>query len=678
MKGKIALISYASITNDLLVNQLQGIFGDTSQVTGILYESLKNIIKLDFNVVVCTDNRMVQDIMKITKDDIPIIITKRTIRLDNLLEVLSIEAGSEVSVISNIIKEAEITIKLLKQMGISHIKLIPYVHGTKLNIRDTVITTGEDLVPKGVENAICIGEKYIDISTIIEIFISLNMPISKLELITKSYNEKIFRYNSYNRNMNSILQSIFEALGEGIAFINKQNKIIFCNRKFSGIVEVSHNKIIKKDYRKVLTKDKIIDLLSNRKNENNKIVDFKRKKLMVNKKIIHENNKELGFILGIQDITHIQNLENIVRKELLSKGFNAKYTFEDVIGKSNIIKEKIKTAKKIARSDFTVLIQGENGTGKEIFAQAIHNESIRKEGAFVAVNLASLSDDLALSELFGYEEGAFTGATKGGKKGLFEIAHNGTIFLDEIGDASLRIQQRLLRVLQEKEIMPVGSRKIIPIDVRIIAATNRNLKKMMDDGKFRKDLYYRLDVLPLSLPALKDRKEDIKYLVQYFFMKLNSEKLINEEVIEILEDYSWPGNIRELENLVNFLECISESENIRIMDLPKKFLVNNKVNEEYQLIIDDLESKNILDQCIFVLEQLKHAYFNNIKLGRNKLKALLDQKDIHITGDQVRQRLVLLKNYKLIIPGTTRQGSIITQKGRKFLLYFYKNDRKTI
>jgi transcriptional regulator with PAS, ATPase and Fis domain len=677
MKGEIALISYDPLTNDLLVQQLKDIFGYTNKVIGVLYGNLENVNELKSKVIVCTDNSMVKDILKKIKGNTPIIVAKRTIRLGNLLEVLSLKPGSEVSVISNFIREAKVTINLLKQMGIFHLDLIPYVQGSGLDIKDTVITTGEDLVPEGVENVVCIGEKYIDISTIIEIFINLNMPIEKLGLITKSYNEKIFRYNSYNRNMNSILLSIFETISEGLAFVNSEDTITFCNRDFSEIVKCDHNKIINKDFRKVFGEGNIIDLLEIKKEQHNEIIDYKGKKMMINSKIINEDNKGLGFILGIQDITHIQKLENIVRKKLLSKGFNAKYTFDDVIGKSDIILNKIKIANRIAKSDFTVLIQGANGTGKEIFAQAIHNESRRKRGPFVAVNLASLADDLALSELFGYEEGAFTGAIKGGKKGLFEIAHGGTIFLDEIGDASLKIQQRLLRVIQEKEIMPVGSRKIIPIDVRIIVATNRNLIRMVNEGKFREDLYYRLDVLSLSLPQLRERKEDIKDLIQYFFKKMNGHKEIDREVIEILEDYSWPGNIRELENLVSYLECISESSVIKKMDLPKKLLkTKENIGEEYQLIIDDLKSKNVLNQCILILDQLKYAYFNNMKIGRNRLRDLLNEKNIYITDDQIRQRLILLKNYGLIVSGTTRQGSIITEKGRKLLMHLHKNDER--
>lgn len=206
---------------------------------------------------------------------------------------------------------------------------------------------------------------------------------------------------------------------------------------------------------------------------------------------------------------------------------------------------------------------GESGTGKELLAQAIHNESARRWEPFVGANFAAISETLLERELFGYEEGAFTGARKGGHVGLFERAHNGTVFLDEIGDASGIIQNRLLRVLQEREIMKVGGNRVIPIDIRVIAATNRNLEQMVRDGEFRTDLFYRLNVLPLFIPPLRDRKEDIVLLISRFIKKICHELkrplfTISREAQQQMLDYHWPGNIRELENAIEYLAHIAE------------------------------------------------------------------------------------------------------------------------
>jgi transcriptional regulator with PAS, ATPase and Fis domain len=242
----------------------------------------------------------------------------------------------------------------------------------------------------------------------------------------------------------------------------------------------------------------------------------------------------------------------------------------DIIGESRALKRSKMLARKYAAVDATVLITGESGTGKEMFAQSIHNLSGRKNGPFVAVNCATIPENLLESELFGYEEGAFTGARKNGKAGLFTIAHRGTIFLDEITEISFILQARLLRVIQEKEVIPLGSEKIIPIDIRIIAATNRNLLEEVKNGNFRRDLYFRLSILNLKIPPLISRNRDLRLLAKFFIKtyneKLNKNLTLNEKALSLLENYNWPGNIRELENVIERLCVISESK-IREQDV---------------------------------------------------------------------------------------------------------------
>lgn len=257
-----------------------------------------------------------------------------------------------------------------------------------------------------------------------------------------------------------------------------------------------------------------------------------------------------GAIITFQDITRIQELETRIRKEVLAKKFIANYHLDDIEGVSEQINESKRIAQEIAPIDATVLITGESGTGKELFAQSIHNLSRRRNGPFVAVNCAALPPNLLESELFGYVDGAFTGATKKGKPGLFEMAHRGTIFLDEIAEMDKYAQSRLLRVLQEKQVMRLGDDKYIPIDVRIIAATNKNLPKMIKENSFRQDLFYRLKVLTMSLPPLRKRTGDIKHLTRYFldiYRKLhNKHTEISPHAYDALACYDWPGNVREL------------------------------------------------------------------------------------------------------------------------------------
>ncbi|MEH7093761.1 sigma-54 interaction domain-containing protein [Neobacillus vireti] len=273
--------------------------------------------------------------------------------------------------------------------------------------------------------------------------------------------------------------------------------------------------------------------------------------------------------------TKIQHLVEELKyyKTKIDKELKSKYYFHDLIGSSQSFLAAKKLAERISVSNSSVLLIGESGTGKELFAHAIHNHSLRSSLPFVAINCASIPEHLLESELFGYEDGAFTGAKKGGKKGQFELAHNGTLFLDEIGDMPLSMQSKLLRVLQEKEVQRVGGQKSIPVDVRIIAATHRDLEKMVEEGKFRRDLYYRLNVIKIEIPPLNKRKEDIKLISVSLLKKLERRFFrtgidISKEVEQRLMEHSWPGNIRELENVLERAINVLDGQTIEVFHLP--------------------------------------------------------------------------------------------------------------
>lgn len=248
------------------------------------------------------------------------------------------------------------------------------------------------------------------------------------------------------------------------------------------------------------------------------------------------------------------------------KGLVAKYRLEQIIGHSAACMAMKRKAEKYAQTDSTILLTGASGTGKELLAQSIHHSSSRREGPFVAVNCAAFNEQLLESELFGYKEGAFTGAKRGGKRGVFELADGGTLFLDEIGEMPLAMQPRLLRVLQEREVMPLGSEAIIPINVRVIAATNKNLLQMVHEDTFRQDLYYRLNILRLRMPSLQERKEDIPDLVRFFMQRVDSnhEHLLTEEAAEFLMSLAWPGNIRQLANVTERMLLLADGEEINL------------------------------------------------------------------------------------------------------------------
>lgn len=301
-------------------------------------------------------------------------------------------------------------------------------------------------------------------------------------------------------------------------------------------------------------------------------------------------NGDLSLIICTErDITEVIKLRNLLEeKEKIAEQYESELEYfrklnilkNDLVVESIEMQKIFKLALKVSKMDTTVLIQGESGAGKEVIADLIYQNSTRSKGSIIKINCGAIPHNLLESELFGYEKGSFTGANVEGKKGLFELADKGTLFLDEIGELPLALQSKLLRVIQEKEIMRIGGTKTIPIDVRIIAATNIDLKDAVDKGKFRQDLYYRLNVVPILIPPLRERKEDIDKLVRYFINKYNlkykTDKRIDIEAIELLKEYKWPGNVRELENLIERLIVMSDEKIIS-----SKQICNQLYDQDY-------------------------------------------------------------------------------------------------
>ena len=279
--------------------------------------------------------------------------------------------------------------------------------------------------------------------------------------------------------------------------------------------------------------------------------------IVADSKDIYVDGKKAGRVIVYHDISEVNRLRReLDRLNQKLRKVEAKYSFKDIIGENEKMLEAINVARTAAMTPATIMLRGESGTGKEIFANAIHNTSPRCNEKFVKINCSSIPDELLESELFGYKEGAFTGAQRGGKKGLFQEADRGSLFLDEIGDVSPRMQVKILRALQEKEIMPVGSTESIPIDVRIICATNKPLEKMIEDGEFREDLYYRLNVFPIKIPPLRERKDDIEAISMYLLNQYNDYygrkvSTIDKDAIKLLKKGDWPGNVRELQNVLS-------------------------------------------------------------------------------------------------------------------------------
>ncbi|MDR3592115.1 MAG: sigma 54-interacting transcriptional regulator [Negativicutes bacterium] len=382
--------------------------------------------------------------------------------------------------------------------------------------------------------------------------------------------EKVAYARNIEKKRHQTFRVLVDYLMEGIISINGEGLIEVFNPAAQRLLGIAAEEVIGKKITGEFPMFDVADCLAKGQSLVGQIVKINKVTTLANIAPIKVASDLVGAMITFQDITKIAEMEVKIRKELYTKGLVAEYSFSDILGTSLEISDAKNTAAEFAASDATILMVGASGTGKELFAQSIHNASRRREGPFVAINCAAIPASLLESELFGYVEGAFTGANRKGKPGLFELAHHGTIFLDEISEMDKYGQSRLLRVVQEKQVMRLGDDRYIPVDVRIIAATNRNLAQLVKAEQFRKDLYYRLNVLSVHLPQLQARREDILILAGHFIREFSREyrggrsgRLVFEtKAQELLTQYNWPGNVRELKNFIERLVIRARGETI--------------------------------------------------------------------------------------------------------------------
>ncbi|WP_061567825.1 sigma-54-dependent Fis family transcriptional regulator [Caldibacillus debilis] len=430
---------------------------------------------------------------------------------------------------------------------------------------------------------------------------TLGMVVSAVKAI--EYQLKLNENAEKNMMMHRFLEATTNNMKEGILIIDTEGKIIKANDQLKKLLCLDRN----------LEGKRINEIFANLSIPSNRPVNLQNKELhlkvkpsgnihhvMVDKIPIYKDSHWIGSMVMLKEIQKVRQFVNHL------SGNQAKITFDDIIGQEPHFLQKLNEAKLAAATDSNVLIMGESGTGKEMLAQAIHNASKRRNKPFIAINCGGIPRDLLGSELFGYVEGAFTGAKKGGSAGKFELADGGTLFLDEIGEMSLEMQVLLLRVIQEKEVTRIGGHKVIPVDVRIIAATNKNLREEVQKGSFREDLFFRLNVMPITLPPLRERKEDIPLLARHFIGKL-CQKLnkpfpeIRPDFLEALMQYDWPGNIRELQNIIERTLNRTTDPVLSAKDLPDEVfqIFPRPKMEEAALHRDDIKKQSII-QALYV------------------------------------------------------------------------------
>lgn len=462
--------------------------------------------------------------------------------------------------------------------------------------------------------------------------------------------ENEMKLDKINKNLfkaNKRLYDIMESINEGIIGVDSKGNIKNINQFSRKLLSFEEKNILGKNIENIISlKNK--DLLEAVIKEDKRFEEHEMYFMDKSKKRIYcianmiplkdlDLKKVEGALLIFRKAKEIHTLVNRI------VGAHAIFTFEDIIGESQALKDIKEIAHKVSNGNTTILLQGESGTGKELFAQAIHNASNRASKPFIFINCGAIPRELVASELFGYVEGAFTGAKKGGHPGKFELADEGTIFLDEIGDMPLDTQANLLRVLETKSIVRVGGHNVIPTDVRVIAATHKDLKEEVKLGNFREDLFYRLNVMPIRTPSLRERKDDIKIFVEYFNRKF-SEKMnkkvvpINQSFYRHMLNYDWPGNVRELQNVMQLVvNMVEEDEEISYRHLPqymkKNILVPNKQKNNNMKSLEEIEKEAIVNTLLNVKNNLAQAA-NILKIGRTTLYRKIEKYNLGYIFDK--------------------------------------------
>lgn len=670
MKRKtLAIFAGSELTKETLCNQLRYYLEDYMDIQGYSEEvEIKEIVRAD--LVVMSSKVLADEMGCYVHESCPILIAQRSLNIENMEKLFSIERGTPVYFVNDIRENVFLCIEFLQEIGIDYLDYIPYYPGCRIyRTADIAITAGEpSLAPKEVRQIVDLGARIIDISTIIEILKHLDLLEEKLELVSIKYRETMIRFNKNlyhlfnevsgtNRQMGKILNQI----NDGIIAFDGQGRLSIFNEKSKAIFGAQ---VVGETMQKTSLDGQVKAYLLSDDDFADRIFNIHGDHIIVSKFRIDKMNTT---VCTVKNAKESKDIETKLRQSLIKKGYFGKYKFSDIIGPSQVMQDTLRIAKKLSKSDLNILIYGESGVGKELFASAIHNESGRRHGPFLAINFSALSEDLVESELFGYEEGAFTGAKKGGRVGIFEQANQGTIFLDEIGDISLRIQARLLRVLQEKEIRRVGGSEHIPIDVRVIAATNKDLIQMCKEGSFREDLYHRLRKCYLNIPPLKVRREDIDPLIRFFARKHGAESLhIPEDILHLIADHPWSGNVRELENTIEYFIAVSEDQRVDRTDLPVDFFDSPVRREKAEVDYAELLiNKGNLDEYGCFMTTIKSCTDQGLTISRRKLAELAKQHFPYMTEERVRRKTDDLQDLGLITKSVGRVGMRLTTIGLK-------------
>lgn len=585
-RRKLILITYDQSNGMHYRRELLDFFGDAVDIEiHTICEGLGNGLSGDAVLTLSpiSNNRLTPHL----KEEIEIIHGSKVLTKAAYQRLMDLPKGTRAFLITTNKTASFDMATYLYQIGVNHIDFVPFYPGCASDPNlDIAITPGQTrFIPEHVRQVVDLGWRRISLDTFMSLMVVLRLKsealIERLYHLSRDIMSHDFLTTPLDNvsRLKDMLSMMIDEIEDGILFLSNAGRPIFENNAFHSMLNLDPGLRQSPDLLNYLPEE-LTRQMAGPEAFDHKIIHIAAtgQAFTLSKRSFYYYNNHSGFLIVLKDVQNIEKLEQKIRLDSVQKKYTAKYTFSDILGDSQAMSECIRHARRMAATDYPVLITGETGTGKELFAHSIHNASSRCEKPFIAINCASLSRDLLESELFGYEAGSFTGASRGGREGVFELAHGGTLFLDEIGEIPRETQVELLRVLQEKEIRRVGGSRVIPVDVRIIAATNKDLLQETVEGRFREDLYYRLDVLDLKLPPLRERGDDVKILGLHLFRQLPGGKdpIMQSQFLYLLEQvgpYQWYGNIRELQNFVeraNILMRNAGASSVTVSDILRR------------------------------------------------------------------------------------------------------------
>jgi len=573
----VALISGSDSTVTALSKQLSEYIGDKIPIHGYsLNGGIPDIVEGE--LVVLSSTLVYEDLKRLGRlpTDREIIIATRVLDSEALEQLVALEPGTRALFVNDTPETVAECLGSLRDLGLNYIDWRGWYPGLPAPdpAYSIAVVAGEpDLVPSSATTIIDMGNRIFDFGTIAEILGRLGIPNADIGRYSRRYLARIVslarrlaRSTEEARLLSGHLGSVIDSLRNGILVYAPDGRVSVCNEELRDLLSLRGTAGVGSPLSSIIRQRELLEFLECRCGEDENVFRLPSGSVVVRRFDLAGGEHTVAVFRN--ELDQAAEAERQVH-EYRRRGHVAKWAMDDIVGDSPTMREARRVATRLAATELSILINGESGTGKELFASAIHAASARASGPFLAVNLGSLSDDLIESELFGYEEGAFTGAKKGGKAGLFELADGGTLFLDEIGSISAKVQTRLLRVLQEKEVMRVGGADIKRVDVRIIAATKEDLLGKSRSGGFREDLYFRLKMGWLRIPALRERLEDIPALVvRIAALEGVAGIAVAPEVLAALASRDWPGNVRELRNALTYMLAIREGEGLSLRDLP--------------------------------------------------------------------------------------------------------------